>query len=290
MKLTFNNLSMTYGKNQILNGLTTECHSGELIGLLGPNGAGKTTLIKLLATLASPTGGDVLLDGTSIVAHPNVMRKQLGYLPQQVPYLPNLTAREYLTYIAAIKHVPKTQTKPQIENLLSQMHLQATGNKRIKDFSGGMRQRVGIAATLLNDPQIIIADEPTAGLDPEERVSLRNIFAELANDHLVIIATHIVSDIEAIATNLLLIQAGQFRYDGTPADLLKRSTGTVWEYRVDDNHLPANLNKGARSLIQRADGIHVREIAAHTPSQLAKPVAADLEEACLGVFKGVIQL
>ncbi|MFD1124981.1 ATP-binding cassette domain-containing protein [Lentilactobacillus raoultii] len=137
-------------------------------------------------------------------------------MPQQVPYFPNLTAMEYLNYIAGMKGMRPQQALEQSQSLLESLHLNGTANKRLKDFSGGMRQRVGIAATLLNDPQIIIADEPSTGLDPEERVTLRNLLAELANDHLVLLSTHIVSDIEAIAGQILVLQSGHFLYQGTP--------------------------------------------------------------------------
>lgn len=294
MELLIQNLSMSYGKTKIFSDLNATLHDGGLIGLLGPNGAGKTTLLKILTTLQKPTKGDVLIDGTSMIAHPNVMKNLLGYLPQQVPYFPNLTAGEYLNYIAGMKGMKAKEARRETGSLLERLHLADTGHKRLKDFSGGMRQRVGIAATLLNDPKIIIADEPSTGLDPEERVTLRNILGELANDHLVLLSTHIVSDVEAIAGQILLIKEGYFLYQGTPSDLIKRSIGHVWEYPVttaDTSPLTAKqLEVPTNSLIQRPDGIQIREIAKTPRQPQARQVLPSLEEAYLGALKGVISL
>lgn len=293
MDLSIQNLSMSYGETTIFSGLNAELHSGGLIGLLGPNGAGKTTLLKILTTLQKPTQGDVLVNGTSLISHPEAMRKVLGYLPQQVPYFPNLTAMEYLNYIAGMKGMRPQQELKQSQSLLESLHLSGTANKRLKDFSGGMRQRVGIAATLLNDPQIIIADEPSTGLDPEERVTLRNLLAELANDHLVLLSTHIVSDIEAIAGQILVLQSGHFLYQGTPGELIQRSVGDVWEYPTSaDWTSPAmvkQLDQPTTSLVQRPDGIRIREISQRPPQPQAQSVTPNLEEAYLGLLKGVIR-
>lgn len=293
MDLSIQNLSMSYGKATIFSGLNAELHSGGLIGLLGPNGAGKTTLLKILTTLQKPTSGEVLVNGTSLLSHPKAMQKVLGYLPQQVPYFPNLTAMEYLNYVAGMKGMRPHQALEQSQSLLESLHLSDTANKRLKEFSGGMRQRVGIAATLLNDPQIIIADEPSTGLDPEERVTLRNLLAELANDHLVLLSTHIVSDIEAIAGQILVLQSGHFLYQGTPGELIKRSVGDVWEYPISADWtspvIVKQLNQPTTSLIQRPDGIRIREISKRPPLPQAQSVTPNLEEAYLGLLKGVIQ-
>lgn len=294
MDLLIRNLSMEYGKTAIFSNLNADLQSGNLIGLLGPNGAGKTTLIRILTTLLKPTHGKVMVDGKDIVSKPQVMRSILGYLPQQVPYFPNLTAREYLNYIADMKGMNIKETKYQVETLLEKLHLANTGSKYVKNFSGGMRQRVGIAAMLLNDPKIIIADEPSTGLDPEERAILRNILSELARNHLVLLSTHIVSDVEAIASQVLLIKEGNFLYQGTPENLVEKSTGYVWEYSIDKNaksfEVPNQFEKPTISLTQKSDGVQIREIS-DKPQQLnAKQVSPTLEEAYLGVIKGVITL
>lgn len=161
MEIQLDNLGMKFGQIQIFSELNATLKSGGLIGLLGPNGAGKSTLIKILTTLVKPTSGDVRFDGQSIVRKPGRMRQVLGYLPQQVPFYPNLTADEYLAYIANIKGMSHRDVQTQIHALLEKVNLENTGNKQLKDFSGGMQQRIGIAATLLNDPLVIIADEPS---------------------------------------------------------------------------------------------------------------------------------
>lgn len=288
MHLTIQNISLQYDKTPVLTNLNADLVSGELIGLLGPNGAGKTSLLKILTTLQSPNKGDILLNGKSIIKRPKLIQKVLGYLPQQIPYFPNLTAVEYLNYVAVMKGVATNQIGSQIKSLLDRLHLSKTGHKKLKDFSGGMRQRVGIAATLLNNPPIIIADEPTAGLDPQERVSLRNLLAELANDHLVLVSTHIVSDIEAVANQILLLQSGQFLYRGTPTNLMTKSNGYVWEYPLP--HSKPSLIESNSSLIQRSNGIQVRVLSKTSPQASAQSVTPTLEDACLGIFSGVIPL
>lgn len=294
MNLSIHNLGMNYGKIEIFSKLNADLESGNLIGLLGPNGAGKTTLIKILTTLLKPTAGEVMIDGKNIISHPQIMRDILGYLPQQVPYFPNLTAKEYLNYIAGMKGMDAKKANHQVKILLEKLHLDKTGNKYLKNFSGGMRQRVGIAATLLNDPKIIIADEPSTGLDPEERAVLRNILSELASNHLVLLSTHIVSDVEAIASQVLLIKDGHFLYQGTPEELVKKSTGYVWEYAIEKNansfETSKQLEQPTISLIQKSDGIQIREIIEKTQQLNAKQVSPTLEEAYLGVIKGVIKL
>lgn len=294
MDLELQNLSMRYGKTNILFNLSVKLHSGGLIGLLGPNGAGKTTLLKLLTTLQKPSQGDILLNGTSIVSKPNAMRKVLGYLPQQVPYFPNLTVDEYLTYIANMKGIASKARMSQITFLLERLHLTDTKNKKLKDFSGGMRQRVGIAATLLNTPPVIIADEPTTGLDPEERVTLRNILGELANDHLVLVSTHIVSDIEAIASRILIIKNGKFLYQGSPTSLMKKCDGYVWQYPLTKvqnfTTSPGQLDQPTSSLIQQPTGVKVREITKQPLVNDAHQVLPSLEEAYLGALRGVVKI
>lgn len=220
---------MNFGEHVVLDRVDTSLTTG---GLIGPNGAGKSTFIKILATLIKPSSGEVLLDRQNILENPRKMRELLGYLPQQVPYYPNLTVHEYLNYIAAIKGIPTTLGEQQISALLTQFHLSNTGKTKLKDFSGGMRQRVGLVATLLGDPKIIIVDEPTTGLDPMERATMRNILSELATTRIVILSTHIVSDIEAVATKLLILKAGKFIYQGTSMGLIDQVKNHVWEYVI----------------------------------------------------------
>lgn len=280
MEITIKNLSKDYGKGNVLSNLNCTFCSGELIGIVGTNGAGKSTLIKILSTILKPSSGDVLLDGVSIVKHPEKMKKLVGYLPQEVAFYPNLTASEFLCYIAAIKGINKKKGEKEIENLLEMLHLNNTGNKKLVDFSGGMRQRVGIACTLLGNPEIIIVDEPTVGLDPQERITLRNILSKLSETHIVILSTHIVSDIESIASSLLLLNKGKLLYNGSPSKLVGLAQGHVWEYTTDDNK-DISISSAISSMVQTEHGIKVRQVSKQQPYQGAKLVNPSLEDACI---------
>ncbi|MCD2255669.1 ATP-binding cassette domain-containing protein [Lactobacillus sp. CC-MHH1034] len=292
MDLIIKQLSKHYDGTKIFADLQAELHSGRAIGLLGPNGAGKTTLLKILTTLQKPTHGAVYLNGTNIITHPKTMQAVLGYLPQKVPYFPNLTAQEYLTYLASMKGMTKQVAQKQIAQLLQRVHLSQVGQKRLQDFSGGMRQRVGIAAALLNEPAVVIADEPTTGLDPEERVTLRNLLAELARDHLVLLSTHIVLDVEAIASQILILHKDRFLYQGAPNTLIQKAQGFVWAYPVT-SELPAMsqyLTQDTSTLVQKPEGIQIREITQKPRQKEAQQVLPTLEEAYLGMLKGVVPL
>ena len=227
MQLQISNVVKQYGTHRALSGLHFTITSGGVFGLLGPNGAGKSTLMKILATLTAPTSGLCVLDGTNICQHPNHMRQVLGYLPQDVAVYPNLTAPEFLDYIAALKSIKANAARKQIDMLLDIFNLSAHKKRRLADFSGGMRQRVGISAALLGDPKVIIVDEPSVGLDPVERINLRNLLMELAKERIVILSTHIISDIETTATQLALIQEGSLLFCGTPAGFTQHTNGNM---------------------------------------------------------------
>lgn len=285
MELRCEQLTMQFSGKTALDGFSATLNSGGLIGLIGPNGAGKTTLMKVLATLLKPTGGDAKLDGVSIVKKPGQMRSVLGYLPQQVPVYQNLSAKEFLKYMAAAKGLPAGPAEKQIDALLEQLHLGDVGKKPLGGFSGGMRQRVGIAATLLGNPKIIIADEPTTGLDPMERVSLRNLLSELATERIVLLSTHIVSDVEAVASSLLLLKKGRLLYQGGPGGVMEMAAGRVWEYTLPTGQMPP-AGTAVSSLVQTAQGVHVRAVAHAAPVAGAVQVEARLEDACLAVLEG----
>ena len=196
--------------------------SGGVVGLLGPNGAGKSTLMQLLATVTRPTTGRIFFRDTDVVATPDFLRHRLGYLPQDFGVYDNLTAHEFLGYFAALKGV---RDKKKIQQLLEMVNLHHAANRAVGGFSGGMKQRLGIAQALINDPELVIVDEPTAGLDPEERVRFRNVLAELGagseTKRLVIFSTHIVSDIESIATEIAIMKNGALLAVSTPAELIR---------------------------------------------------------------------
>jgi len=227
MKLQIKNVVKKYGSNTALSGLNLEITSGGVFGLLGPNGAGKSTLMKILATLIEPTKGNCMLNGTDICKQPNVMRQVLGYLPQDAAVYPNLTAPEFLDYIASLKSLKARDAKKQISTLLDIFNLSPYTKRRLSDYSGGMRQRVGISAALLGDPKVIIVDEPSVGLDPVERINLRNLLMDMAKDRIVILSTHIISDIESTATQLALIQEGELLFRGSPKDFTQHTNGDM---------------------------------------------------------------
>ncbi|GAF41730.1 ABC transporter ATPase [Agrilactobacillus composti DSM 18527 = JCM 14202] len=280
MKLVINDVAVSFGHKNVLQDLSMTLESGGLIGLIGPNGAGKTTLIKVITTLLQPTQGTVLLDGVDIGRHPNVMRQVLGYLPQTVPYYPQLSAKAYLQYVAAIKGLPSKRGDQQIIALLQQLGLADVGKRKLAAFSGGMRQRVAIAATLLGDPKVIIVDEPTTGLDPIERIRLRNLLSSLASDRIVLMATHIISDVEAVANDILLLQAGHLLFQGTALDMMQAAKKQVWEYILPFGQQP-RTGAVVSGIIQESDGVHVREIASGKPTADAVLIEPHLEDASM---------
>lgn len=282
MKLVLENVTKKYKDKTAIQNITAELYSGQLIGLIGKNGAGKTTLLKLLSTIMKPTSGRILLDNQDIVKNPNIMRNMIGYLPQDVFAYPNLTILEYLIYIASVKGMKKKEMETQINDLLSKFHLENAKNKRLDNCSGGMRQRVGIICALLNNPQIIIVDEPTTGLDPEERITVRNILSGLSKEKIVILSTHIVSDIEAVASRILMLQHGNLIFNDSPEELLAKVRGCVWEYTISS--LQGNMN-GISNMVQTETGIHIRQVSREKPEKQAVSVNSTLEDACLFVLE-----
>lgn len=288
MLLEVKNISKKYGSSPALNPMSCRMESGELIGLVGSNGAGKSTFIKILSTLIKPTNGDILLDGKSIIRYPMIMQKNIGYLPQDIAIYPNLSAVEFLMYMAALKRLPKRKAKEQVAYLLEILHLSDAKNRRLSGFSGGMKQRVGIACALLGDPEIIIVDEPTTGLDPEERVTLRNILSKLSCSKIVLLSTHIISDIEATASRIMILKKGNLLFNSTPEILLHNAEGYVWEYILPDSRISEEM-LGIRSMVQTDQGIKVRQVSREKPFLNAALAKASLEDACLCVLEGVAE-
>jgi len=250
-----------------------------VLGLLGPNGAGKTTLMQMVATLTRPTSGRILFQGRDVVREPEAVRARLGYLPQDFGVYENLTAFEFLDYVARLKGV---RSRARIEGLLESVNLHAVAHRALGGFSGGMRQRLGIAQALLADPELLIVDEPTAGLDPEERVRFRNLLTEMGQGRLVILSTHIVSDIESIATHVAVIREGRLVTFGTAEELLRAAAGTAWEATLPSEELAAcRARLTISSAVRRPDGVRVRLVAAAPPLPGARPVEPTLEDAYL---------
>jgi len=258
-----------------------------ILGLLGPNGAGKSTFMRMLATITRPTRGNILWNDVDIVKSPDTMRAALGYLPQDFGVYPNLNAVEFLEYMAAIKGLDGNATKKRIDELLQVLNLGEAAKRPLGGYSGGMKQRAGIAQALLNDPQLLIVDEPTVGLDPEERVRFRNLLSELSGERIVILSTHIVSDVEATATHIALVNKGYLLRESAPEDLLKQLEGKVWEWTVSSNEL-VNLKQKhiVSGTIRRSDGVEVRVVSADKPQAESRSVSPNLEDAYLYFIGG----
>lgn len=285
MMLRIENLTKQYKNKLAVDDLTVDFPKG-VTGLLGPNGAGKSTLMRILSTVDTPTKGNVTFNGSNIVEHPNELRRVLGYLPQDFGVYPNMSAPEFLEYLAAMKGLSMRSAKKRISELLEVLNLTSVGKRHLSGFSGGMKQRVGIAQALLNDPKILIVDEPTVGLDPDERIRFRNLLASLAADRTIILSTHIVSDIESIAPNLVVIKQGKLVSAASPEQLMIAAQGKVWNAIIEANELEALQQKFIVSnSMQRSDGIHVRILSAEKPRLNAHLVEPSLEDAYLFATK-----
>ena len=266
--------------------LSLDLESG-VLGLLGPNGAGKSTLMRILATVTKATTGYVKWDGVDIAASPNPLRKVLGYLPQDFGIYPNLSAVEFLSYLATARGLSGRSASRRIDQLLELVNLTDIRKRPLGSLSGGMKQRVGIAQALLNDPKLLIVDEPTAGLDPEERVRFRSLLAELAGERIVILSSHIVSDIEATATSIAVIKKGQLQFHGAPEDLLRPVEGKVWEMLIPSADLAGAKQKFVLSgTVRTTDGVRIRVVANEQPDHGARALAPTLEDAYLHLLAG----
>lgn len=284
MELSLDRLTKHYG-----NKIAVDCVSATLkpgvYGLLGANGAGKTTLMRMLCAILESTSGEVLLNGKEVTAMGADYRNVLGYLPQNFGYYPNYTAMEFLMYISALKGIPKKIALKRSKELLEEVGLSHVANKKVKTFSGGMKQRVGIAQALLNNPDILIFDEPTAGLDPKERVRFRNLLSEYAGDKIVILSTHIVSDIEAIADEVLLMKKGKFVLQGTVQELTEKANGKVWEHTVPAKEARKwQAKTTVANLRHEGKEVVLRIISDKKPSEEAVPCEATLEDLYLYYF------
>ena len=281
MRLIIERVSKQYrGSVWALRDFSLELKPG-VLGLLGPNGAGKTTLMSVLATITRATHGRILWNDTDLAQNPDAIRRMLGYLPQDFGVYPNLNAVEFLEYMAAVKGLDAIASHRRIEELLNLVNLSDVRKRPLGGYSGGMKQRIGIAQALLNDPQLLIVDEPTAGLDPEERVRFRNLLSELSGERIIILSTHIVSDVEATATDIALISSGTLVAHASPEELLRHVEGKVWESVVSSENLQAVKQQYLISgTTRRSDGVHIRILAPSAP-QGAQPMLPTLEDAYL---------
>jgi ABC-2 type transport system ATP-binding protein len=286
MKLNIQNISKQYNKDKYgLKDYSLTIENG-ILGLLGPNGAGKSTLMKIIATVSRPTGGSIELDGVDILQNPNYIRKLLGYLPQDFGVYDNLNAYEFLEYIAAMKGVGGPGLRGRITSLLEGVNLIEAAKLPIGTYSGGMKQRIGIAQALLNDPKVLIFDEPTVGLDPEERMRFRNLISDLAQNSIIILSSHIVSDIETIADEVAIMQSGMLITKGTQAEVIKQVEGKVFETLLENSALTTfKTNHQVLNTSRQKDKVWVRYIS-NDPSPGSETAAATLEDAYLYLTHG----
>lgn len=284
MELEITNLTKKFQETTAVDHISLSMENG-VYGLLGVNGAGKTTFMRMLCTLIWPTAGSITYGGKDIFEMNEEYRNFLGYLPQDFGFYPDFTVQDYLMYIASIKGIRPAVAKKRAKQLLHQVGLDKVQNRKMKKLSGGMKRRAGIAQAMLNDPRILILDEPTAGLDPSERVRFRNLISELSQDRLVLLSTHIVSDIEYIANKILLMQNGRIVHEGTQEELLSETPVRVWTLAVPREHVAywqerykiANM----KSLPQ---GVELRLLAETRPAQEAREEVLTLEDVFLYYF------
>ncbi len=287
MELKTIELTKMYGSKTAVNHLNITLSNG-VYGLLGANGAGKTTLMRLLCAIQTPTSGKITLNGKKITGLGEEYRGLLGYLPQHFGYYSDFTALDFLLYVAALKGLNEKTTKIKVKEQLEAVGLSEVSNRKIKTFSGGMKQRLGIAQAMLNDPRILILDEPTAGLDPKERVRFRNLISAFSKDRIVILSTHIVSDVEFIAGEIIMMKSGQILHSGKPQEITTEIDGQVWECTVPtncvDQYTTALNISNSRNIENNCTVLRV--IADCAPMTNAVQVRPNLEDLYLFYFKG----
>lgn len=277
-EIVINNLSQYYGEKQALNNVNLTIGPG-MFGLLGRNGAGKTTLMKVLVTLLPKTRGNVTICGIPVTKEAQI-RKITGYLPQEFSMYANMTVYESLDYLGVLSGLSKAVRKERIPSLLKKVNLQAKSKSKVKALSGGMKRRLGIAQAILHDPKVLVVDEPTAGLDPEERVRFRNLLSEIAQDRIVILSTHIVGDIEATCENIAMLEDGKIVYSGTVTSLLAEANGKIFTAEISRAEL-AQIKEQFQvtSMITQGNRVSVRFIADIKPFKHAIPCEANVEDA-----------
>lgn len=284
MELKITNLSKKFGDFTAIDNLNVTMTKG-VYGLLGVNGAGKTTLMRMLCTLLKPSDGAIYCDGKDIFSMDSEYRRLLGYLPQEFGFYPEFTIKDYLLYIASLKGIRPIVAKNRVKELTAKVGLQKAVNKKMKTLSGGMKRRVGIAQAMLNDPKILILDEPTAGLDPNERIRFRKLISELAEERLVLLSTHIVSDIEYIANEIWLLKDGKLMHKGSAEEVINSMPENVWECCVGKNEVSCFMNKYKISNMKTdANGVMLRIISLEKPVENAKSVETSLEDVFLYYF------
>ncbi len=284
MELQFEQVAKNYKDKKVLKGISLTMGTG-VYGLLGPNGAGKTTMIRILADVLRPSKGRVLCNGRDIHAMGDEYRAKIGYLPQDVSFYGDFTGKDYLEYSAALKGMEKSMARKRIEELAYVVGLQNDLARKCAAYSGGMQRRLGIAQALLDNPEILILDEPTSGLDPYERIKFRNIISAYAKDRLVLLSTHIVSDVEHIAAQIMMMEYGVIQYTLTNADYIKKMDGRVWLVKMPAGQLVEYQNQAVISnVIAKDDYMEARVIDESKPAREAVQAVPTLEDAYLYIF------
>jgi ABC-2 type transport system ATP-binding protein len=278
------NVYKSFKDKEVLKGITVRMDNG-VYGLLGPNGAGKTTMIRILADILRPSKGQVLINGQDKNTCGDDYRARIGYLPQDMNFYPDFSGWDYLQYIAALKGIPAEEAKIRIVELTNSVGLTSDLRRRCIHYSGGMKRRLGIAQALLNDPQILILDEPTAGLDPQERIKFRNIISAFSKDRIVLLSTHIVSDVDTIAKEIMMMEYGVIKRPQTGEAYTAQIENCVWNFQIPVSELVAYQNNAVISnVIPRGDTMEVRVIDEQKPNSDAVTVAPNLEDAYLYIF------
>ncbi|WP_139651749.1 ABC transporter ATP-binding protein [Raoultibacter phocaeensis] len=289
MELKLDRLTKQFGSAIAVDRVSVTFSPG-VYGLLGANGAGKTTLMRMICDVLSPTSGQVLYDGQDISKLGEVYRNKLGYLPQDFGYYPDFSALDFMLYLAALKGFDRAHAKRRSLELLELVGLESVAKAKIKTFSGGMKQRLGIAQAVINEPEVLVLDEPTAGLDPKERVRFRNLISGFSQDKIVILSTHIVSDVEYIADDIFLMKSGAIMHSGSPEEVVRQIEGKVWECRTDPRGADSMATKYTIGNIHYdSDGLAVLRIVSDLPpTNDARPLLPTLEDLYLYLFSDQI--
>ena len=285
MELNLNNISKSYGKNKALSGFSMTFTPG-IYALLGPNGSGKSTLMNIITDNLKADSGEIFFDGENVKRMGVRFREKIGFMPQYPGLYPNFSAREFLCYMASLKDIPKKQVKDSVEFVLSAVELSDVAGQKISSFSGGMKQRLALAQATLGEPEIIILDEPTAGLDPKQRISVRNYIASIALQKIVIIATHVVSDIEFIAKDAIILKKGVVIDNAPPAKLTRKMDGKVWNLQCSEQEVLCYENQYRVTSIAKADdgNVSLRVLSEERPFESATPLSPTLEDYYLSIF------
>lgn len=284
MLLEFKNVTKSYGKTKALTGFSAQLEPG-VHALLGPNGSGKSTLMNILTDNLRADSGAILFDGEDVLKMGARFRERLGFMPQYPGMYGSFSAESFLWYVAELKGVPREKARAAIPDVLEAVELSDVAGKRISSFSGGMKQRLALAQAVLGDPSVLVLDEPTAGLDPRQRIAVRNYISRIAFNKIVIIATHVVSDVEYIARNVILLKKGEIVDSAAPADLIRRMEGRVWRVPAAPSEVAALQARFTVTNIQRDDeGVSLRVLSDTAPAPGAVPVSPSLEDHYLSVF------